>query len=56
MTATRSIKPFGLRMQPEDKAWIEEQARKTGRSVNSMVCQIIKQAREVKEEDKTQAA
>jgi predicted HicB family RNase H-like nuclease len=56
MTATRSIKPFGLRMQPEDKAWIEEQARKTGRSVNSMVCQLIKKARESKEVEKAKTA
>lgn len=44
MTATRSIKPFGLRMQPEDKARIEERAKQNGRSMNSEIIQILKEA------------
>ena len=44
MTATRSIKPFGLRMQPEDKARIEERAKQNGRSMNSEIVQILKEA------------
>ena len=44
MTATRSIKPFGLRMQPEDKARIEERAKLNGRSMNSEIVQILKEA------------
>ena len=43
MTATRSIKPFGLRMQPEDKARIEERAKLNGRSMNSEIVQILKE-------------
>ena len=44
MTATRSIKPFGLRMPPEDKARIEERAKLNGRSMNSEIVQILKEA------------
>lgn len=44
MIATRSIKPFGLRMQPEDKARIEERAKRNGRSMNSEIIQILKEA------------
>lgn len=44
MTATRLIKPFGLRMQPEDKARIEERAKRNGRSMNSEIIQILKEA------------
>ncbi len=43
MTATRSIKPFGLRMQPEDKTRIEERAKRNGRSMNSEIIQILKE-------------
>ena len=43
MTATRSIKPFGMRMQPEDKARIEERAKQNGRSMNSEIIQILKE-------------
>lgn len=51
MTATRSIKPFGLRMQPDMKAWIEERATQNGRSLNSEINQILKEIREAERKD-----
>ena len=49
MTATRSIKPFGLRMNPDVKAWIEERATHNGRSMNSEINQILKELKEVEQ-------
>lgn len=46
MIATRLIKPFGLRMNPEVKAWIEERATQNGRSLNSEINQILKELKE----------
>lgn len=46
MTATRSIKPFGLRMPPDVKAWAEERATHNGRSLNSEINQILKELKE----------
>lgn len=46
MTATRSIKPFGLRMNPDVKAWIEERATHNGRSMNSEINQILKEIKD----------
>ena len=46
MTATRSIKPFGLRMPPGVKTWIEERAANNGRSLNSEINQILKELKE----------
>jgi hypothetical protein len=46
MTATRSIKPFGLRMNPDVKKWIEERANRNGRSLNSEINQILKELKE----------
>lgn len=42
MTATRAIKPFGLRMNPDVKAGIEDRAAQNGRSLNSEINQILK--------------
>ena len=44
MTATRSIKPFGLRMSDEMRAQVEERAKQNGRSMNSEIIQILKEA------------
>jgi predicted HicB family RNase H-like nuclease len=41
MTATRSIKPFGLRMNPDVKKLVEERATRNGRSLNSEINQIL---------------
>ena len=49
MTATRSIKPFGLRMNPDVKAWIEERATHNGRSMNSEINHILKELKEVEQ-------
>ena len=46
MTASRSIKPFGLRMNPDVKTWIEERASQNGRSLNSEINQILKELKE----------
>lgn len=42
MTATRSIKPFGLRMSDEMRAQVEERAKQNGRSMNSEIIQILR--------------
>jgi hypothetical protein len=46
MIATRLIKPFGLRMNPDVKKWIEERATHNGRSLNSEINQILKELKE----------
>lgn len=33
----RSIKPFGLRLPPELKAWLQQQAKNSRRSLNSEI-------------------
>lgn len=39
------IKPFGLRMPPELKAWLDARAEENGRSTNSELVQLIKAER-----------
>ena len=56
MTATRSIKPFGLRMNPEVKAWIEERATHNGRSLNSEINQILKELKAAEQKQATAKA
>lgn len=38
----KPIPPFGLRMPPEIKNWIEARAEENGRSMNGEIIQIIK--------------
>lgn len=40
------IKPFGLRLPPDLKAWVEEEAKKDRRSVNSWLTILIEQKKE----------
>lgn len=42
------IKPFGLRLPPELKAWVEEQAQQDRRSVNSWLTLLIERQKEAK--------
>lgn len=39
------IAPFGLRMQPELKAWLAEQARSNFRSLNAEIVHRLEQGR-----------
>ncbi|MGU5658672.1 Arc family DNA-binding protein [Aeromonas veronii] len=41
---TKSIAPFGVRMGKELKELLAERAKKNGRSLNSEVIQILKEA------------
>lgn len=43
----RNINPFGLRMQPELRAKLEEAARASGRSLNAEITHHLEQAMEV---------
>ncbi|WP_080757916.1 toxin-antitoxin system HicB family antitoxin [Comamonas testosteroni] len=49
-TKIGSIKPFGLRLPPELKKWVEEQAKKDRRSVNSWITLLIEQRQESQHE------
>ncbi|WP_250440074.1 hypothetical protein [Delftia tsuruhatensis] len=40
------VAPFGLRLEPELKAWVIEQAKKDRRSVNSWLTLLIEKAKE----------
>lgn len=51
----REIKPFGLRMPPEVKAWIESQAEKEERSQNWLLVKIIKREMDRDEQQIKQA-
>jgi len=42
--ATRHINPFGLRMQPELRAYLEATARSNGRSLNSEIVTRLEQS------------
>lgn len=44
------IPPFGLRLAPELKAWVEEQAKKDRRSVNSWLTLLIEEKKEAQHE------
>lgn len=49
-TKIGSIKPFGLRLPPDLKAWVEEEAKKDRRSVNSWLTILIEQKKEASHE------
>ncbi len=38
---SRDIAPFGLRIPPELKSWLEQQAKNNGRSLNAEVIQRL---------------
>ena len=42
----RDINPFGLRMQPGLRKWLDEKAKQEDRSLNWLVCKILKEAME----------
>lgn len=46
MQGNGSITPFGLRMPPEIKAWVEAQAKKERMSMNSWILRLIEKAKE----------
>lgn len=46
MKGASSIKPFGLRMPPDVKAWLTKQAKNNGRSANSEIVVILRLERE----------
>lgn len=49
----RSISPFGLRMPPDLRQWIEEEAEKNRRSMNS---EIVWRLEELRRQEEEQAA
>ncbi|MGN1057175.1 MAG: Arc family DNA-binding protein [Comamonas sp.] len=49
-TKIGQIKPFGLRLPLELKTWVEEQAKKDRRSVNSWLTLLIEEKRNAKHE------
>jgi len=49
MTSQHMIKPFGLRIPPDLKSWIDEHAKTNGRSLNSEIVQLIKAAKQASE-------
>ena len=55
MERTRNILPFGLRMQPELKNWVKEQAERNKRSVNSEIILRLEKSK-VEQEGKRNVA
>ncbi|MBY5733406.1 MULTISPECIES: Arc family DNA-binding protein [Rhizobium] len=51
MTAQQAIKPFGLRIPPELKTWLDTRAVQNGRSVNSEIVQMIKAAKKAEQKE-----
>lgn len=49
-THTEKFKPFGLRLTPELKAWVTEQAKKERRSVNNWLTLLIEKKKEAQDE------
>ncbi|MGO8094422.1 Arc family DNA-binding protein [Rhizobium leguminosarum] len=49
MIAQQFIKPFGLRMPPELKTWLDGRAEENGRSLNSEIVQMIKAAKQAEQ-------
>lgn len=49
-TGIGKVKPFGLRLPPELKSWVEEQARQDRRSVNSWLTLLIEEKRNAQHE------
>ncbi|MGO7364970.1 Arc family DNA-binding protein [Rhizobium ruizarguesonis] len=47
MTAQEIIKPFGLRIPPELKTWLNARAARNGRSINKEIVQMIMEAKQV---------
>lgn len=45
-TQRQVIAPFGVRMPPDIKAWVEAQAKKERMSMNSLILRLIEKARE----------
>lgn len=41
---TKPLSPFGVRMSDEMRAQVEERAKQNGRSMNSEIIQILKEA------------
>lgn len=40
----RDINPFGLRMQPDIRGWLDGKARQEDRSLNWLICKILEEA------------
>lgn len=45
-TPIGKVSPFGLRLPPDLKAWVAEQAKRDRRSVNSWLTLLIEQKKE----------
>lgn len=43
---TSSIAPFGLRLPPDAKAWVEDQARRYGSSQNAEIVRAVRERME----------
>lgn len=47
----RAIAPFGVRMPPDIKAWVQVQAKKERMSMNSFVLRLIEKAKDATKEN-----
>ncbi len=45
MTAARAINPYGLRLPPELKQWVENRAKQNNRSINAEIVTIFQELR-----------
>jgi hypothetical protein len=50
MKGASAIRPFGLRLPPDMKEWLKNQAVKNGRSQNSEVVALLKKEKEACEQ------
>lgn len=48
----RDIPPFGLRLPPSLKEWVEQQSEKEERSQNWLLTKIVQEAKERHEQNK----
>ena len=46
MSNSKGIDPFGLRMPPDIKAWVQVEAKKERMSMNSWLLRLIEKARD----------
>ncbi|MBY3416770.1 Arc family DNA-binding protein [Rhizobium laguerreae] len=51
MTVQEMSKPFGLRMPPELKRWLDTRAERNGRSINSEIVQMITAAKRAEQKE-----
>ena len=50
----RDINPFGLRMQPRLRSWVDNKAKQEDRSLNWLICKVLEEA--MRQDEQTRQA